>query len=126
MSQQLRSRNVGYHRRKKNQLLQFIQKIVVGQFFCSIGCVERHCSKKEQVPAPLHSTESTEPKVIPEPAKLLKDADERMVPHVIWAGQHGCQRLVVMLTDTVIRLLHFNHTLVRDNLEKPLGRVWDK
>ena len=38
---------------------------------------------QEQVPATLHSTESTDPIVIPEPAKLLKDADERIVPHAI-------------------------------------------
>ena len=74
---------------------------------------------REQVPAPLHSTESIEPIVIPDPTKLLKDADERIVPHAIWAVQHGCQRLVIMLndTDTVMRLLHFTHTLVRDNLK---------
>ena len=43
--------------------------------------------------------------MIPEPA-LLKDADQRIGPHAIWAVQHGCQRLVVMLndTDTVMRL----------------------
>ena len=40
-----RLRNVGYHRRKKNQLLQFIQKIVVGPSYCRIGCVECHGSK---------------------------------------------------------------------------------
>ena len=108
--------------KKKDQLLQLIQKIVVGQSFCSIDCVV--C----QVPVPLHSTESTEPIVILEPAKLLKDADERIVPRAIWAVLHGRQRLVVMLndTDTFIRLLHFTHTLVRDNMKKPLGRVWDK
>ena len=82
---------------------------------------------KEQVPAPLHITESTESIVIPEPVTLLNDADETIVPHAIWEVQHGCQRLDVMLndTDTVVRLLHFTHTLVRDNLKKPLGRVWD-
>ena len=30
---------------KKDQLLQLIQKIVVGQSFCSIDCVECHGSK---------------------------------------------------------------------------------
>ena len=30
---------------KKDQLLQLIQKIVVGQSFCSIECVECHGSK---------------------------------------------------------------------------------
>ena len=75
---------------------------------------------QEQVPAHLHSRDSTEPIVISKPAQLLKDAYERIVPHAIWAVQHGCQRLVVMLndTDTVMRLLHFTHTLVRDNLKK--------
>ena len=74
---------------------------------------------QEQVPAPLHSTESTTNSDFPEPAKVLKDADERIVPHAIWAVQHGCQRLVVLLndTDTGMRLLHFTHTLVRDNLK---------
>ena len=74
---------------------------------------------QEQVPGHLYNTESTEPIVIPEPVQLLKDADERIMPHAIWAVQHGCQRLVVMLndTDTVMRLLHFTHTLVRDNLK---------
>ena len=72
---------------------------------------------QEQVSAPLHNTKSTEPIVIPEPAKLLKDA-----------VQHGCQRLVVVLNDadTVMRLLHFTHTLVRDNLKtsrSSLGQV---
>ena len=57
---------------------------------------------QEQVPAPLHSTESTEPIVILEPAKLLKDTSERIVPHATWTVQHGWQRLVVMLTDTDI------------------------
>ena len=57
--------------------------------------------------------------MIPEPIRLLKDADERIMPDAIWAVRHGCQRLVVMLndTDTVMRLLHFTHTLVRDNLK---------
>ena len=74
---------------------------------------------QEQVPAPLHSTESTANSDFPEPAKLLKDADERIVPDAIWVVQHGCQRLVVMLndTDTVLRLLHFIQTLVRCNLK---------
>ena len=74
---------------------------------------------QEQVLGPLYNTESTEPIVIPEPVRLLKDADERIMPHAIWAVRHGCQRLVVMLndTDTVMRLLHFTHTLVRDNLK---------
>ena len=74
---------------------------------------------QEQVPAALHSTESTANSDFPEPAKVLKDADERIVPHAIWAVQHGCQRLVVMLndTDTGMRLLHLTHTLVRGNLK---------
>ena len=79
---------------------------------------------QEQVPASFHSRESTEPIVIPEPAKLLKmqmkglkDADERIFPHAIWPVQHGCQRLVVMSNDTVMRLLHFTYTLVRGNLK---------
>ena len=57
--------------------------------------------------------------MVPEPAKLLRDAYERIVPHVIWAVQRGCQRLVVMLndTDTVMRPILFIHTLVRDNLK---------
>ena len=119
MSPLRRSRNVGYHRRKKNQLLQLIRKIVVGQSFCSIGSVECHGRNQEQVPAPLYNKESTEPIVIPEPAKLLKDADEKIVSHAIWAVQHGCQHLVIMLNDTdiVMRLLPFTHTLVRDNLK---------
>ena len=67
---------------------------------------------QEEVPGPLHSTELTEPIVIPEPTK-------RIMPHVIWTVQHGCQRLGVMSndTDTVMRLLHFTHTLVCDNLK---------
>ena len=83
---------------------------------------------QEQVPAPLHSTETTANSDFSEPAKLLKGADERIVRHAIWAVQHGCQRLVVMLndTDTGMRLLHFTHTLIRDNLKNPLGQVWDK
>ena len=98
---------------KKDQLLQLIQKIVVGQSFCSIDCVECHGSK------PRTSSKSTANSDFPEPEQLLKDADERIVPHAIWAVQHGCQRLVVMLndTDTGMRLLHFTHTLVRDNLK---------
>ena len=87
---------------KKDQFLQLIKKIVFGQsVVLSVMVVNQ-----EQVPAPLHSTESTEPVMIPEPAKLLKDADERFVPRAIWAVQHGCQRLVVMLndTDTVLRI----------------------
>ena len=78
----------------------------------------------DQVPAPLHTTDSTEPIVIPKSdsnsdAKILKDADERIVPRAIWAVQHGCQHLVVMLngTDTVMRLLYFTHTLGRDNVK---------
>ena len=51
---------------------------------------------KEQVPAPLHSTEPTEPFVIPEPARWLEDAYERIVPYAICAVQHGYQRLVVV------------------------------
>ena len=72
-----------------------------------------------QVPAPLHSKEPTEPVVIPEPAIWLEDADERIVSHVIWAVQHGCQSLVVMPdgTDTVMRLLHFIRILAHDNLK---------
>jgi len=84
---------------EKNQLLQFNQKIVVGQSFCNIDCVEFLVVNQEQVPAHIHNRVSTEPIVIPEPAKLLKDADERIVPHAIWAVQHGCQRLVVMSND---------------------------
>ena len=88
MSPQRRSRNVEYHRRKKNQLLQLTQKIVVGQSICSIGSVECQGSKplnQEQVQAPLYNTESTEPIVIPKHATLLKDADEKIVPRAIWA-----------------------------------------
>ena len=83
---------------------------------------------QEQILAHIHNRESTEPIVIPEPAKLLKDADERIVPNAISAVQHGCQRLVVMSNDTdkIMRILHFTHTLVRDNLRKPLGQVWGK
>ena len=80
MSPQSRSINIGNHRRKKNQLLQRIQKIVDGQSFCSIGCVECHGSK----PRTSSSSPTIEPIMIPEPAKLLKDADERIVPRAIW------------------------------------------
>ena len=38
---------------------------------------------QEQGSAPLHSTESTANTDFPEPAKLVKDADERIVPHAI-------------------------------------------
>ena len=74
---------------------------------------------QEQVPAPLHSTESTEPIVIAVPKKILKDTHERIVHHAIWAVQRGCQRLVVMLNDTdiVMRLLRFTHTIVHDNMK---------
>ena len=51
---------------------------------------------QEQVPAPLHSTNPIEPVVIPGPARWLEDAYERIVPHAIWAVQHGYQRLVVV------------------------------
>ena len=104
---------------KKDQLLQLIQQIVVGQSCCSIGCVECHGSKPRTSSSSIHSTESTANCDFPEPANLLKDTDERIVPHAIWAVQHGCQRLVVMLndTDTGMRLLHFTHALVRDNLK---------
>ena len=76
-------------------------------------------NREQVLVPPPHSTEPTKAIVIPEPAKLLKDADERIVPHAIWEVQHGCQRLLVMLneTDTVMRLLHFTHTLVRENLK---------
>ena len=71
-----------------------------------------------QVPAPIHSTEPTEAVVIPEPAIWLEDADERIVPHAIWAVQHGYQSLVVVPddTDTDMRLLHFIHMLAHENL----------
>ena len=55
--------------------------------------------------------------MIPEPATLLKDTCERIVPHAIWAVQHGGQRLVVMLNDIVMRLLRFTHTIVRDTMK---------
>ena len=73
-----------------------------------------------QVPAPLHRTKSTEPVVIPQPAIWLEDAYERIVPHAIWAVQHGYQRLVVVPddTDTVMRLLHFIHMIAHDSLRK--------
>ena len=38
--------------------------------------------------------------MIPEATQLLKDADERIVPHAIWAVQQRCERLVVMSNDT--------------------------
>ena len=44
---------------------------------------------QEQVLAHIHNRQSTEPIVIPEPAKLLKDAYERIVPHALSAVQHG-------------------------------------
>ena len=68
---------------------------------------------EEQVPALLHRAERTEPVVIPELAGWLEEADERIVPHAIWAVDHGCQRLVVLSndtdTDTVTRLLLHPH-----------------
>ena len=83
--------------------------------FVAIYSENSGCS---QVPAPLHSTELTEPVVIPEPAIWLEDADERIVPRAIWAVQHGYQSLVVVPdgTDTVMRLLHFIHMLAHYNL----------
>ena len=68
--------------------------------------------KQEQVPAPLLRTDPTEPVVIPESARRLEDADERSVPHAIWAVQHGYQRPVTVPddTDTVMRLLHASLT----------------
>ena len=61
------------------------EESVVATYSVNSGC--------SQVPAPLHSTEPTEPVVIPEPAIWLEDADERIVPHAIWAVQHGHQSL---------------------------------
>ena len=69
MSPQRRLRDVGYHQRKKNQLLELIRNLVVGQCFCSIGVLNVMVVNQEQVPVPLHSTKSTEPIVIPERAK---------------------------------------------------------
>ena len=70
---------------------------------------------QKMVPAPLlHSTETIEPVVIPEPARWLEDANERIAPRAIWAVQHGCQRLAFVPndTDTVTRLPRFIHMLV--------------
>ena len=105
---------------KKNQLLQLIQKIVVGQSFCSIGCVEYHGSKPRTSSSSSPHYRVDRANSDSRTANFLKDADERIVRYAIWTVQHGCQRLVVMLndTDTVMRLLHFTHTLVRDNQKK--------
>ena len=80
---------------------------------------------QEQVLALHHSTEPTEPVVIPEPARWLEDANERIVPLAIRAVQHSYQRPVLGPddTDSVMRLLHFIHTLVHGNLKKTLRQV---
>ena len=99
---------------KKNRLLQLIRKIVVAHSLSVPVVLSGIIVNQEQVPAPLHSTEPTEPVVIPEPAIWLEDADEKIVPHAIWAVKHGYQRPVLVPDDTdpVMRLLHVIHTLV--------------
>ena len=53
---------------KKNRLLELIGKIVVAHSRSVPVVLSGMVVNQEQVPAPLHSTEPTEPIVFPEPA----------------------------------------------------------
>ena len=105
---------------KNNRLLQLMTKIVVVHNLSVPLVVNGKGANQEHVPAPLHSTETTEPIVIPEPARRLEKANDWVVPHPTWAVEDGCQHLVVVTNNiaTVICLPRFTYMLVHDGLKK--------
>ena len=50
-----------------------------------------------------------EPRDVPELSSWLEEADSRIIPHVNWSVEHGCQRMLVFSndTDTICLLLHY-------------------
>jgi len=77
-------RHFGYHRKTRSGCCN--KNSGCSQSFC-VGCVDLigMAVNPEHVPASLNITEPTEPIVIPELARWLEEANERIVPHDIWA-----------------------------------------
>ncbi|MES9880567.1 MAG: hypothetical protein ABW185_06755 [Sedimenticola sp.] len=104
----------------KIQLMQLVRTVVAARPLYVPIVLSGMVLDQEQVPALLCSTETESPVVIPELAGWIEEADDRLIPHAIWAVNNGCQRLVVISndTDTVARMLRFIHMLPRDGLKE--------
>ena len=63
-----------------------------------------------------------EPRDVPELSSWLEEADSRIIPHVNWSVEHGCQRMLVFSndTDTICLLLHY----LRIFQQKGLLEMW--
>ena len=103
----------------KTLSLKLVRKVVSVQALPVKIILSGMVVNQEQVPAVLYSPAS-EPVAIPELMSWQEEADERIVPHAIWAVQQGCQRLVVVrnVTDSVVRLLYSTHCLQHNGLKE--------
>ena len=83
------------------------------------------------VSAMVVNNELTEPKLkennsevreVPELSSWLEEADSRIVPHINWSVEHGCQRMLVFSndTDTICLLLRYLSTFQYKGLQELL------
>ena len=62
----------------------------------------------------------TAPRVVPELSSWLEEADSRIIPHVNWSAERGCQRMLVFSndTDTICLLLRYVSIYQRKGLQE--------